>query len=140
MVTFKKCKFCLLTRFLPASPSKMKIYRLPLAPRNDSGINRPPLKDHSINKPEKPLYHKDKDAPFQAKEVACTVEQKPISKLSRKISILKKEKGVKEEEKNKQDTEKESYPPCHLVTRILTTREIKDTWKTIFIHRCLIFF
>ncbi|KAI8774264.1 dep domain-containing protein 1a [Biomphalaria glabrata] len=124
-----------LYRFLPASPSKMKIYRLPLAPRNDSGINRPPLKDHSINKPEKPLYHKDKDAPFQAKEVACTVEQKPISKLSRKISILKKEKGVKEEEKNKQDTEKESYPPCHLVTRILTTREIKDTWKTIFIHR-----
>ncbi|KAH9523688.1 hypothetical protein Btru_040659 [Bulinus truncatus] len=113
-----------LYKFLPASPSKMKIYRLPLAPRNDSGMNRPPLKDQPLNKPDKHV---------SSKVAGDAIDQKVPSRLSRKISILKKDKSVKDEEENKKEAEK--IPPCHLVSRVLTTKEIKDTWKTIFVHR-----
>ncbi|GFR90022.1 DEP domain-containing protein 1A [Elysia marginata] len=113
-----------LYRFLPISPSKIKISRLPLAPRNDSGLFQ--NISNSKNKEATNRLRKETEKPEET-------EKKPQSRLSRKISILKKEKSKKESgSEGVAGAENTSYPPCHIITRILTTKEIKDTWKAVF--------
>ncbi|CAG5124142.1 unnamed protein product [Candidula unifasciata] len=114
-----------LYKFSPISPSKMKITRLPLAPRNDLGINRPLPKFKSSQSKE------DTHVPSKQKaESELDVPNRKQSKLIRKISL----KRDKKETVDKDD--EENYTQCHLVARVLTTKEIKDTWKAAFILRC----
>lgn len=110
-----------LYRFLPISPSKIKISRLPLAPRNDSGLFQ------SI------ANSKSKENNPGKVEKSDNSENNVQTRLTRKISILKKEKAKKES--GAETAGEISYPPCHIITRILTTKEIKDTWKAIFTQR-----
>lgn len=117
-------RYFIVSRFSPISPSKMKITRLPLAPRNDIGVNRPlPKMKSSQSKEDIQVATKQKG------EFESDVPEKKQSKLIRKISL----KRDKKEDENKGD--EENYTQCHLVTRVLTTKEIKDTWKAAFILR-----
>lgn len=117
-------RYFIVSRFSPISPSKMKITRLPLAPRNDIGVNRPlPKMKPSQSKEDIQVATKQKG------EFESDVPEKKQSKLIRKISL----KRDKKEDENKGD--EENYTQCHLVTRVLTTKEIKDTWKAAFILR-----
>ncbi|RUS80958.1 hypothetical protein EGW08_011278, partial [Elysia chlorotica] len=116
-----------LYRFLPMSPSKIKISRLPLAPRNDSGLlhNLSNSKNKENNERISKKVEKSEEA-----------DKKIQSRLSRKISILKKEKVKRETDSEAVGgAENITYPPCHIITRILTTKEIKDTWKAVFTLR-----
>ncbi|GFN95197.1 dep domain-containing protein 1a [Plakobranchus ocellatus] len=124
-----------LYRFLPESPSKIKLPRLPLAPRNDVGnfqmTSSTKIKGLTENVPKK----LEKSGSFKDVTKKEEVDKRPPSKLSRKISILKKEKDKKDAGEEIVNNEKMSYPPCHIITRILTTKEIKDTWKAVFTIR-----
>ncbi|XP_012937092.1 DEP domain-containing protein 1A [Aplysia californica] len=115
-----------LYRFLPISPSKIKIPRLPLAPRNDTGMNLREVK----SLPVKPLSNK----PPADKQIGNEENppKKTHNKLSRKISFKKDKVPLKEPDIVE---EKESVPQCHLMKRILTTKEIKDTWKAVYLYR-----
>ena len=94
-----------------------------MAPRNDSGLF------HSFANSKNKEFNDNVPKKVEKDEV----EKKPQSRLSRKISILKKEKAKKETDPEvKGNIETMTYPPCHIITRILTTKEIKDTWKAIF--------
>ncbi|CAL1546636.1 unnamed protein product, partial [Lymnaea stagnalis] len=73
----------------------------------------------------------DKQEPLKTSLVSNAPEQNKQSKLTRKLSILKKEKVPK----NREEEQSETYPACRLISRVLTTREIKETWKTVFIKR-----
>lgn len=111
---------------MPVSPSKLRITRLPLAPRNDAGVNN----HHSVKVKSLPQSkHVFQDEAKREPVIESGVPEKQQSKLVRKISILKREKKEREVEEENE----ENYPQCQLVTRVLTTREIKDTWKAAFV-------
>lgn len=111
-----------LYRFLPLSPSKMKMTRLPLAPRNDAGINQSVKK----NVPIKPLGGSKSENKSMLGENS---HMNFPNKLARKISF-KRDKPVKEEVHPAQD----SPPLYHIMKRVLTTREIRGTWKDVYLE------
>ena len=105
-------------RFLPMSPSKFKTPRLPLTPRVDVQTDKSlPLKSMDIN--SMGIANRKNENPSKSFH----------SRISRKISF-KKDKTVK----NETEKSAQSPPKCHIMKRVLTSSEIKDTWKSVYIH------
>ena len=112
------------------SPSKIKIPRIPLAPRNDIdvNINQEEIGSRKLSNACNVIDKKKSDSAVQSFHKDSRQNFK--NRLARKISF-KNDKIVG------QEAEKivaNSPPVCHIMKRVLTTKEIKDTWWTVYLQ------